>query len=57
LLTVIEADAKPSVKLDHRRITLSVRPGSGAAKRAEVMHEWHKRLLHAVVPDMVARWE
>ena len=57
MLTVVEADAKPSVKLDHRRITLSVRPGSDAAKRAEVMHEWHKRLLHAVVPDMVARWE
>ncbi len=57
LLTVIEADARPSVKLDHRRITLSVRPGSDAAKRAEVMHAWHKRLLHAVVPDMIARWE
>ena len=57
LLTVVEADAKPAVKLGHRRITLSVRPGSNAAKRAEVMHEWHKRLLHAVVPDMIARWE
>ena len=57
LWTVIEADAKPFVKLDHRRITLSVRPGSDAAKRAEVMHEWHKRLLHAVVPATVKRWE
>lgn len=57
LLTVVEVDAKPSVKLDHRRITLSVRPGSDAAKRAEVMHEWHRQLLHAVVPDMIARWE
>lgn len=57
LLTVIEADSKPSVKLDHRRIKLSVRPGSDAAKRAEVIHEWHRRLLHAVVPEMIARWE
>lgn len=57
LLTVVEADDKPSVKLDHRRITLSVRPGSDAAKRAKVMHEWHKHLLHAVVPDMIARWQ
>lgn len=57
LLTVVEVDAKPSIKLNHRRITLSVRPGSDAAKRAEVMHEWHKRLLHAVVPDMIGRWE
>ncbi len=57
MLTVVEADTEPKVKLDHRRITLSVRPGSDAAKRAEVMHEWHKRLLHAVVPDMFARWQ
>ncbi len=57
LLTIVEADAKPAVKLDHRQITLSVRPGSDAAKRAEVMHAWHKRLLHTVVPVMIARWE
>jgi hypothetical protein len=56
LLTVVEADAKPGVKLDHRRIMLSVRPGSDAAKRAEVIHEWHKRLLHAEIPKMIARW-
>jgi predicted metal-dependent hydrolase len=57
LLTVIKVDAKPSVKVGHRRITLSIRPGSDEAKRAQVMHEWHKRLLHGVVSDLVARWE
>jgi predicted metal-dependent hydrolase len=57
LLTVAYADAKPSVRLDHRRITLTVRPGSSAEKRAEVMHEWHKSLLHEVVPALIQRWE
>ena len=57
LLTVAYADAKPSVRLDHRRITLTVRPGSGAEKRAEVMHEWHKSLLHEAVPPLIRRWE
>jgi predicted metal-dependent hydrolase len=57
LLMVIEAEVKPCVKLDHRRITLTVRPGSDAAKRAEVLHEWHKSLLHALVPQLIARWE
>ena len=28
LLSVVERDAKPSVSLDHQRITLTVRPGS-----------------------------
>jgi predicted metal-dependent hydrolase len=57
LLTVAHADARPCVRLDHKRITLTVRPGSSAEKRAEVMHEWHKSLLHEVVPGLIARWE
>ena len=57
LLTVKYHDAKPFVLLDHKRITLTVRPGSEAEKRAEVMHEWHKSLLHDVVPSLIAKWE
>lgn len=57
LLTVACADAKPAVKLDHRRITLTVRPGSTAEVRERVMHEWHKQLLHRAVPTLIARWE
>jgi predicted metal-dependent hydrolase len=57
LLTVVERDAKPGVSLDHKRITLSVRPGSDTAKRAEVIHEWHKSLLHEVVPSLIDKWE
>jgi predicted metal-dependent hydrolase len=57
LLTVAYANAKPSVSLDHKRITLTVRPGSSLEKRAEVMHEWHKALLHEVVPPLIAKWE
>lgn len=57
LMTVIEQDAKPCVTLDHKRITLSVRPGSDHAKRASVIHEWHKLLLHEFIPPLIARWE
>lgn len=57
LLTVAHADDKPHVRLDHRRITFTVRPGSSAEKRAEVMHEWHKSLLHEVVPALIRNWE
>src|SRR5205085_4490235 len=35
LLAVAYADDKPQVRLDHKRITLTVRPGSSAEKRAE----------------------
>jgi len=57
LLCIIEADAKPTVVADHKRITLTVRPGHDAAKRAEVVHEWHKALLHAALPALIAKWE
>ena len=57
LLTVVEKDAKPSVSLSHRRITLTVRPGSTTAKREKVIHEWHKALLHEAVPPLVHKWE
>ncbi len=57
LLSVIEVDAKPEVKLSHRRITLQIRPGAPPVKRAEVMNEWHKAQLHAVVPSLISKWE
>jgi len=57
LLTVEYQEAKPLVSLDHKRITLTVRPGSDAEKRAEVIHEWHKALLHEVVPPLIKKWE
>jgi len=57
LLTVREEDAKPSVRLDHRRITLTVRPGSTVAKRDEVMQKWHRALLHQAVPALIRKWE
>lgn len=57
LLSIVEAEAKPGVKLAHRRLTLQVRPGSTAEQRAEVLHTWHKAQLHNVVPGLIAQWE
>ena len=57
LMTVVEQDSKPSVNLDHKRITLNVRPGSDHAKRASVIHEWHKSLLHEFIPTLISKWE
>jgi|SRR5450755_3671299 len=28
-----------------------------AQKRADVIHEWHKSLLHDVVPSLIKKWE
>lgn len=57
LLVVRHQDGRPFVTIDHRRITLTVRPGADSATRAAVMHAWHRSLLHAVVPGVIARWQ
>jgi predicted metal-dependent hydrolase len=57
LLTLRYEDAKPSVVLDHRRITLTVRPSASPAAKAEAMHNWHKALLHVSVPALIRKWE
>jgi predicted metal-dependent hydrolase len=57
LLTIRYEDVKPHVKLDHKKLTLTVRPGSDAATRAKVLHAWHKALLHELVPKLIEKWE
>jgi len=57
LLSVKEEQAKPSVRLDHRSILVTVRPGSSPAKRAAVMHAWHKTLLHEAVSHLIRAWQ
>ncbi|RLA52195.1 MAG: metal-dependent hydrolase [Gammaproteobacteria bacterium] len=57
LLSVEYADAKPSVALDHKRITLIVRPGSSRERKEQVIQEWHRSLLHDVIPPIIKKWE
>jgi predicted metal-dependent hydrolase len=57
LLSVRETEAKPSVRLDHRRILLTIRPGTSRPKREAVMHDWHKSLLHDALRELIRKWE
>lgn len=57
LLEVVERDAPPVVKMDHRRITLYVRPGTDAGRRKAVYQVWQRSLLHQVIPDFIDQWE
>ncbi len=57
LLSVNYRDGKPFVSLDHKRITLTVRPDSTAEQKAAAIHDWHKALMHTVVPPLIRKWE
>jgi len=56
-MTIVHRETKPFVLLNHKRITLTARPGSDAIKRSAIMHDWHKSLLHEVVPPLIQKWE
>lgn len=57
LMTLEHREEKPSVALDHKRITLTVRPNATIQKRQQVIHDWHKGLLHEAIPPLIARWK
>ena len=57
LMTVIYGEDKPAISLDHRRIRLSIRPNTDRPKRQQLVHEWHKSLLHGAVPALIRKWE
>ncbi len=57
LLNIIHSEGKQHVTVDHKRINLVVRPGASQEKRNEVFYEWQKKLLHAYVLEIVAKWE
>jgi predicted metal-dependent hydrolase len=56
-MTILYREGKPAISLDHRRITLSIRPNTDRPKRQQILHEWHKSLLHSVVPPLIRKWE
>ncbi|TDG15640.1 M48 family peptidase [Seongchinamella unica] len=57
LLQVKYVDTRPGVKLDHKRVTLTVRPGASRGKREEVYTAWQRSLLHAAIPPLIHKWE
>src|SRR5579875_1358177 len=57
LLSVAYRDIKPSVSVDHRRIVLTVRPGTTLERRQEFIRALHISLLHEVVPPLIKKWE
>lgn len=57
LLGIEQTAGRSHVRLDHKHITLVVKPGSDAAAREDVIRKWHRGLLHEVVPALIRRWE
>ena len=57
LMRVVELEAAPGVRREHRTVVLQVRPGSDAAARHAVLSGWYRDVLRAAVPPLIAAWE
>jgi predicted metal-dependent hydrolase len=57
LLRLSVKDCAPSINVDHRTIHLQVRPRTRKDKRATIVHDWHLKLLHDVIPELIKKWE
>ena len=57
LLQISEAERPPTVELGHTQMFLTVRPNTGAAKRAAVVEEWYRAQLRQAAGPLIAKWE
>ena len=57
LLNIVHADTKANVIIDHKRINLHIKEGASRDKKAEVIYEWQKSLLHEYIKEIIPKWE
>lgn len=57
LLQIVESRGAPCVELGPRRLTLHVRPGTTAARRAALLDAWYRAQLREALRPMVGKWE
>jgi predicted metal-dependent hydrolase len=56
LLQVLEMDAAPGVQLNHNKMILRVRPGTGEDKKREIVAQFYRGHIRSVLPPLVSRW-
>lgn len=57
LMKIVEAAGQPSIELEHNRMYLRLRPGTGRDKTQEVVEAWYREQVKQAVPPLIAKWE
>jgi predicted metal-dependent hydrolase len=57
LLAIEEAEGVPSIKLSHRRMRLTVRPGTDVEKRSQIIEDWYREQVRLTAAGLVQDWE
>ena len=57
LLELVEKNARPEVKLEHKKILLQVRPTSSEEKKQSILDNWYREQLKLAIPALIEKWE
>lgn len=57
LLSVIQRDERPSVRLEHSRMVLVVRPNANEAKREQIVEDWYREQVKSKASELITRWQ
>lgn len=57
LMTVFEANEKPSVSLGHDQLVLTVRPGATSEKREQIIEDWYRDEVKTAATTFIQKWE
>lgn len=57
LLKIREHNAPPSVDRQHKRLVLSVRPGTSLLRREALLDAWYRNQLRKAVAPVLRKWE
>jgi len=57
LLQIHELDAPPTIELKHRKLFLTIRPGSTEEKREQLMDAWYRDQAKSEAEKLIQRWE
>ena len=57
LLKIAESEEAPLVEVRGKHLLLRVRPGADEQRKRELVEEWYRDQIKAMVPAMIAKWE
>jgi len=57
LLSVTERHRAPAVELKHSRMILTAPAGLDEAGKDDIVAQWYRDQIRAVVPELIAKWE
>lgn len=57
LLSVIERDQPPAIRLTASKLVLQTRPDTSEAKRQAIFEHWYRDQVKQAAPALIAKWE